>query len=414
MSSVIDSGSPPKESGSVFFSRGGILAMLCVAGLAAWNDLGLPVLLSGTVAVLGIIAHGWNRIALTKLAYERTLDQTRVFAGQSVDYSVRLDNRKLLPLVWVNATDRIPRDIAPPASELPNGLVWTDGELSVSTSLLWYQRAAWHCRLDCRKRGYFQLGPASITSGDIFGLFTKTRMAGGARHVVVYPRVFALSQLGLPSKFPLGEAISPNPAFADPTRTRGIREYSPDIPFRHIHWKASARNQRLQAKVFEPSCALRASLFLDCSAFVKIGQEPDLDGFELAISTVASIARHLIEGRHAVGLYADTRLITGEPLVAMKAASGTEHLSRMLEALAKATPRTLPFALLLDTARPQLSGGATLGIVTGGLTPEAIARLTELRQQGFPVVVFHVGNHPAAQTPFPTEIVISVTQGEDG
>ncbi|MBT3358706.1 MAG: DUF58 domain-containing protein [Rhodospirillales bacterium] len=396
---------PPNPSSGVLFGWRGILAMLCVAGLAAWNDFGLPVLLSGTVAVLAIVAHAWNRIALTKLAFERTLERTRVFPGQSVDYSVRLDNRKLLPLVWINAKDRIPRGIAPTASQLPDGVVWTKGELSVSASLLWYQRASWHCRLNCRKRGYFRLGPASLTSGDIFGLFDKSRLAGGIEHVIVYPRIFPLSQLGLPSKFPLGEALSPNPAFADPTRTRGIRDYTPDVPFHHIHWKASARTQRLQTKVFEPSCALRASLFLDSSAFLGNAQEPDIEGFELAISTLASIARHLIEERHAVGLYSDTELATGEAFVAIRAASGTEHLSHMLEALAKAKAKSIPFPRLLATVRPQLTGGGTLGIVTGGLTPEAIARLTKLQRHGFPVVVFHVGDQPAPQTPFMTRTV---------
>ncbi|MBL6945916.1 MAG: DUF58 domain-containing protein [Rhodospirillales bacterium] len=391
MERAMDGRSPPKETGGVLFGRAGIVAMLCVAGLAAWHDFGLPVLLTGTVAVLALIAHGWGRIALTKLVFERKLERTRLFPGQSTEYSVRLDNRKLLPLVWINATDLIPPAIAPSRSQLPDGLSWTNGELSVSTSLLWYQRASWQCRLECRKRGYFQLGPASVTSGDIFGLFSRTRRAGGVEPVVVYPRLFALSQLGLPSKFPLGEAISPNPAFQDPTRVRGVRDYAPGIPFRHIHWKASARTQQLQAKVFEPTSALRASLFLDSSAFLKSDQDQDLDGFELAISTVASIARNLIDQGHSVGLYCDTRLVSGETFVAMKAASGTEHLARMLEALAKATTQSVPFTQVLDAARPTLATRSTLGIITGGLSAEAKARLTDFRQRGFPVVVHHVG-----------------------
>ena len=366
--------------------------MLGIAGIAAWNDLGLPVLLSGTVAVLAIVAHGWNRIALTKLAYQRTLDRPRVFPGQSVDYSVRLDNRKLLPLVWFNASDGIPEDIAPSRSQLPDGLEWADGTLSVSTSLLWYQRASWHCALECRKRGYYLLGPARITSGDIFGLFDKSQTAGGVEHVVVYPRLYDLSHLGLPSKFPLGEAISPNPAFQDPTRVRGVRDYAPGIPFRHIHWKASARSQRLQAKVFEPSTALRASLFLDTSAYLGNDEIRDLDGFELAISTIASIAQNLIGQGHSVGLYCDTKLITGEAFIAMKAASGTEHLARMLEALAKATPHAVAFEQVLSAARPALATRSTICVVTGGLTPEADARLANFRRRGFPVVVHHVGD----------------------
>ena len=40
---------------------------------------------------------------------------------------------------------------------------------------------------------------------------------------------------------------------ADPLRTVGVRDYHPEDSFRHLHWKATARAQQLQVRVFEPT-----------------------------------------------------------------------------------------------------------------------------------------------------------------
>lgn len=397
MDTTTTDGSPPGEIGGILFSRAGMLAMLGVIGMAAWYGFGILVFLAGTLLTLALLAHAWSRAALARLVHTRRMKTLRAFPGDSVECTVELDNRKLLPLVWVNASDRLPATVAPDPATLPAGIVCAGGRLSVDTSLLWYQRASWRYSLQCRKRGYYPIGPASIASADVFGLFSRSRQAAGIEYLVVYPRIYPLADLGLPMVSPLGEVRARNPLFHDPVRIRALRDYTPEVPFRHIHWKASARAGRLQAKVFEPTSTMQVLLLLDATAFTTFidGEERvDEAGLELAVSVAASLAWHFSENRCQVGLCANTAVAGGGASAAVKPASGLDHLADVLEALARVLPKTVPFAAVLDGIRPRIAAGTTLAVVTGGLKPAAAAILGELHGRGFPTTVFVVGDAP--------------------
>lgn len=389
-----------KDWGGPLFGRKGILAMLGLAGLAAWYGLGIAVFLAGTVVSLSLLAHAWSRAALARLAYGRRLTARRAFPDDVIECAIELDNRKLLPLVWVHAAEQVPDALAPDPADLPPGITWTQGELAVDTSLLWYQRASWRYGLRCRRRGYYAFGPATVTSADVFGLFARTRKAAGIVRVAVFPHIHPLADLGLPAAAPLGEVKAPNPLFQDPVRIRGLRDYTPEVPFRHIHWKASARTGALQAKVFEPTSTTQVLVVVDAAGFVA-GETFDEAGFELALSVAASVGWHAAEEGCGVGLCTNTRLAGGGPWALIKPAAGLDHLGDVLETLARAVPRVTPFDQVLDALRPEIAAGTTLIVVAGGLRPEVEATLAELHGEGFPVSVLIVGDGPTGDTALP-------------
>ena len=47
--------------------------------------------------------------------------------------------------------------------------------LARSTHLTWYERINWPLELKAPARGYYRIGPARITTGDIFGFFPVER-----------------------------------------------------------------------------------------------------------------------------------------------------------------------------------------------------------------------------------------------
>jgi uncharacterized protein (DUF58 family) len=396
----------PGAGDNLLLSRYGAVAMLGIAGIAAWQGFGLPVFLAGIILALTAVTRGWSRAALIRLDYANRLGSTRAFPGDRVECEAELDNRKALPLVWVNVSEPVEADIAPDPETLPPGMTLADGRIGVDTSLMWYQRARWRYRLECRRRGYYRFGPASITSSDLFGVFHRTRRAADSRHLAVFPRIFPLGDLGLPSNFPLGGVRSLNPLFQDPIQVRGIRDYTPEIPFRHIHWKASARTGHLQAKVFDPTCSLQLSLLVDATRLAKTASEGDDGDFELALSTAASLAWHFNHRGSAVGLFANTRLADGAHSAAVRPSARRGHLADILLALAKAETACLPFPKLLDIVGPGLASGGSLAVITGGLDRDSERRLVEMRARGFPVCVFLIGAEAAAPGPFPVHRIV--------
>ena len=366
---------PGRPSGIAVLSLPSAVFFAGVMGVSAWLNQPLVVFLSGLILAVAGISRGWSRLSVARLSYRRKLSSTHAFPGETVSVSVSLDNRKILPLTWVETTDPLPKTI--------------EGDLGLSTALLWYQRATRERTIECRRRGYYPIGPARVATGDIFGLFPRERSAAEAESLTVYPRLYPIGAFGLPSRHPLGESRAASKLFEDPSRAMGLREYTPDTPFRHIHWKASARHRELQVKVFEPSATVKTAVFLDVGG---LEGEP----FELAASVAASLAHHLTEAHQAVGLYANAVQADGHGCPSIAPATGTPKLMEILEALAKIDPPGAePFSAFLDHRVPTLAWGTTICLITGTLETPVVARLLDLHRSGYQPVVLFVGDGEA-------------------
>jgi uncharacterized protein (DUF58 family) len=136
-------------------------AFLIFIGLAAGQ---------GTLAVLGVMlllaggaARVWQRLALERLTYQRLFAETRAFVGEKLPYTVRLTNRKPLPLPWLQVRDLVPEDLPPIGVRLTDAPVVKAKYLTRLTAMSWYERLSWRYELECRKRGYYRIGPAHIS-----------------------------------------------------------------------------------------------------------------------------------------------------------------------------------------------------------------------------------------------------------
>jgi uncharacterized protein (DUF58 family) len=375
--------------------RFGLLAVLAGLVLAAWNSQLVIVIVLGLVLSTAGLTKLWSRYSLLGVSCQRVLDQRRAFPGEYIELKLRLANRKLLPLPWIQVDDEIPVGFAPDIS-LTEGKRHGFGLLSKNAALLWYTGISWRHRLYCHKRGYYRLGPITITSGDIFGFYPRSVAGPAAEHVIVYPRIFPISQLGIPSLYPLGETVAERRIFEDPTRVAGVREYMPHDSLRRIHWKATARRNALQVKVYEPSTTLKVAIFLAVDSFHN-RDASDEDDFELGISTAASIAERITRQSSQVGLYINTRLAdTGQP-ARIPPGSGSYQLVGILEALAKVTPHfSGDFAQFLQRERRGLPWGTSL-IVILSQPSESLARVfASLKNSGQKLLVLQVGSQDRA------------------
>lgn len=387
----------------------GLLCLLALMGGAAWLGYDAVVLVAGLIVATGLVGRTWAALSLRGLGYHRELSTLRAFPGETVTLAMTLDNRKPLPLGWVRAEERVPAALAPlDEADDPSG--GTTRPVGFATALGWYQTATWRRELVCRRRGYHPIGPATLLSGDVFGLFLDSRRAAPAQPVIVYPRLVDLPDLGLPSRQPLGEARDPARLFQDPSRLAGLRAYTPETPFRHIAWKASARQGGLQAKVFDPTVTLRTALFLAVDAFDAKAEEAL---FELAISAVASLADRLLEQREPVGLFANGTQADGSGPIALPPGRGDDQRVLILEALAKLESRvTTPLAAFLDDHAGALPPGTTLCAVGARLDQGALHRLAMLRRRGYGAVGLIVGSGPLPGGPVPCRRVEVQQQGE--
>lgn len=333
--------------------------MLAGLLLAAWYGQVVIVIVLGMVLSAAGISKLWSRYSLRGIYCQHLLSEKRTFPGEYVELKLQLVNRKLLPLPWIQVEDELPAGFMRGVSLAPGNRPGS-GLLSKSTALLWYTRVSWQQRLYCDKRGYYTLGPITATSGDIFGFYPRSVTEPWLEHIIVYPRIYPIAQLGIPSLYPLGDTTAERRIFEDPTRVIGVRDYSPHDSLRHIHWKATARHQNLQVKVFEPTTTLKIALFLAIDSF-KHDEVYHEDDLELAISTAASVANHVTEQGSLVGLFANTRLDDSGESARISPGSGINQLVCILEALAKVTSSySQPFEDFLQSELRNLPWGQPL------------------------------------------------------
>lgn len=378
------------EPAGLLLGKFGLIIIAIILILAAWAGQTVIVILLGLALAAAGLSKLWSRLSLKGVRCERNLSEHRVFPGEYLELKLRVSNRKLLPLPWIQVDDQVPAGFNTETHPVPGSRPGFN-LISQSTSILWYSAINWKYHLLCNKRGYYPLGPLTVTSGDIFGFYPRTATEPVTENIIVYPKIYPIGHLAVPSLYPLGEAKSERRIFEDPSRTIGVRDYSPGDSLRRIHWKASARHQQLQVKVFEPTTTLKVGLFLAVDSFQHNGiwNEEEL---ELGISTAASLANYLVDRSSQVGLWTNTRLADSGQPARIFPGSGIDHLVSLLEAMAKVVPAySGPFTEFFQGERKGLPMGTTLIFIFSQLPEKLKGILADLKENGYKLLVFQVG-----------------------
>jgi hypothetical protein len=357
--------------------------------------------------VVGLVPEIWYRHALRHLSMHQQVSESRVFLGETITLSIHTENRKLLPLPWLEIEDEIPTALtlltghASPSYKV-------NREILVNTLSLWsYQRVTRRYRLACQARGMYTFGPAIVRSGDPFGWLVREDRVSASATLLVYPLIAPLESFGLPPRHPFGERATPRRLLEDPLRVAGVRDYVLGDDPRRIHWKATARAGELRSKIYEPSSQYRLLILLDINAYPEpwMGIDPEIQ--ELTICAAASFAMWALDEGYAVGLLANTLMMSssGESIAAsdepaprsvpaaqaflyrvrVPLASGSEQGEHILSALGRLVPYFgSPMDTLIEAERATLPIGTTVVLVSAAaaLHEATVESLVSLRTHG--------------------------------
>jgi hypothetical protein len=194
--------------------------ILTLVGLAAGNSF----LLAAAVAMfaVAVAAWAWNQLTLYGLHYRRNLSETRAFLGETVTLTLETRNLKLLPVTWVHVIDIFPSSLPMDGQQVVLNHATNFGEFTTFWSLGAFGRLRRRFTVQCSQRGYHTYGPATVTSGDAFGMFSRRGTLPEKDRLIIYPRLYSAAELGLPAKNPFGERAA-EALVEDPPRTAGIR-----------------------------------------------------------------------------------------------------------------------------------------------------------------------------------------------
>lgn len=325
------------------------------------------------------------------ISVERT--SHRVQVGQRTEARVHLRNRAFYTKLWLEVED---------LTDMPRGLART------VVSLPARGERDWEASVACVRRGAFSMGPVRVTTGDPFGLFRFSRRYGSSHSLLVLPRPEELSRFWIPPAQLPGEGtvrrlthyVTPNAA--------SVREYQPGDSYNRIHWRSTARLNRLMVKTFEMHPASEIWLLLDLQADVQAGLGDDSTE-EYGVRVAASLANHFLQANRMLGL-----LVYGQETAVLVPARGPKQHMRVLEALALARAKgDRPLSSVLREEARRFGRHSTVVVVTCSMDEGWVGTLQNMVQEGAraAVVMLEPGSFGAAESallPFSTLIASGI------
>ena len=372
--------------------------VLLVAAFAGVTLVGLFIAEGLLVAfgVMGLVATaismGWNRIALEDLSYDMEIAHRRVEVGDTVPITVSLVNRKPVPLAWVKVEDEFPNAVKVVGGDVVQNSNTKIQSLRHLTSMGWYERIRWDYEVKCTKRGHYRMGPVTLESGDPFGFVRTQKRQQHYSDILVLPRVVPLADLGLPAVRPLGEVRGGDRIYEDVTRPAGLRDYQKGDPLTRIDWKATARNQKLLVRTFDPSSTVNVVIAVAVDTTEPFWRLDVPDELERVITVAASVASHVADLDYSFGVFANDMAVKVRRSMKVPPRQGRDQLAEVMAALATTPPMASgPMSSHLAEHGPRFPLGTTIVLCTALITDEMVATLDDLDHRGAKIVVMYVG-----------------------
>ncbi|WP_283430742.1 DUF58 domain-containing protein [Neorhodopirellula lusitana] len=316
MPAVAASTTSPTATASSTFTVIAICAGVMVLGLIAGAGLWMTAAMTVALVVGGgaFLSTQWSDFVIAEREDAPGVGQDMaVVIGSRIPISIAVTNQGRLPVVWVLAEDLMPRLTASEAeetdstSELYRAAPLTIDGPRLAVMTLWPGQTK-HLRytIVCKRRGYYQIGPTVLETGDPVGMYRRYRLGTRPMFLCVLPKIELLSTYEIGSRRPIGEIRIRSNVMPDPTRLRGIRKWQTGDPMRSVHWAATARTGTLHSKIYEPSSVIGATIVVDMHVSTNPNRNEPFRT-DLSITAAASIAAALHDAGEPFGLATNGR-----------------------------------------------------------------------------------------------------------
>lgn len=360
-----------------------------IAGLVTGRDLLFT--LAYLLGLLLILSFVWAWFNLNGVHLSRVTRVRRTQVGRPLEERFTVRNTTIIPKLWLEVRD---------FSSLPYHY-----SSHVVNNLGPRQSYSWRVTTICQQRGRYQLGPIRLRTSDPFGLFPMERDLTPTSNVVVFPMTFDIQQFALPvGILPGGDALRRRTHYIT-TNASSVRDYEPGDSFNRIHWRSTARRDRLVVKEFELDPLADIWIVPDMSVFghvvprKQVAPAPpppgDIPGWlkmqefrlpdsteEYTVTVAASVGQFFLRRDRAVGM-----LAYGQSNEILQPDRGERQFNRILETLAVLRAEgEVPLQDMLHAESHLFPRGTTVIVVTPNSREEWSVTARQLSRRGLRVV----------------------------
>lgn len=253
-----------------------------------------------------------------------------VLEGEDAQLTEVIENRKLLPLSYLNVKFKISRFLEFQNMENTSTSDWI--YKSDIFSVLFHQRITRNLTFRCKKRGYYRIDQADIISSNLLLTNSLVQIRPQNTGIYVYPRAIDLGALDVPFKKMIGSLTSKRFLYEDPFEFRGLRDYARTDPMNSINWKAWAKTGNLMVNVHDSTSSQEAVVFLNVEDETVWKYE---QLHEVAIRIASALCNRFLRLSIPTRIICNAKdLLTREPIV-LPAGTGLRQINAINEILAR-------------------------------------------------------------------------------
>ncbi|MDR4886696.1 DUF58 domain-containing protein [Fredinandcohnia sp. QZ13] len=332
------------------------------------NEMSYLIFLSSTFILVGILSQVFllvfvgvlfllfvflNKYYLrhvgNKIIISVDKDTVKLFKGEESDFSLTLNQEGLLPIF--NGHIRMTIDHVVGFKNERKVLETEQIELTLPLTLFGRQAFTTTLPFEGKQRGVAKIRKLEIRIPHLFGfgeaylrylkpvnfetiIYSSPETVGGIEKIVPKNQ----------GEYPIRSSF-----FEDMTAIVGTRSYVPTDPFNRVHWKASARTNQLQTKLFDKTAQFSWTIIINVR---ERKLEKYLSGLTYLLET-ATVKNIPFE------VFVNVRRAGKTPYIHLPLGVGKEHLAKALELIARLSKHsvTIPFHYMINkiTRQQQLS-----------------------------------------------------------
>lgn len=319
-----------------------------------------------TCAVVGLWC-GWAEPAAVTLVLLVSLLIAVAFVLGRPQYDVRVDLATVRVVVGERAVGAIRVRNAAERSAPPSLIELPVGRALASFAVPRLDPGQIHEELftiPTQRRAVLTMGPVRSVRRDPLELLHRQVNWTEPEEIYVHPRTARLENSSTGFVRDL-EGLATKDLSNDDVSFHALREYVPGDDLRYVHWRSTARMNRLMIRQFEET---RRSQFVIVLS-TRLADYADEDEFELAISCAASLSRSAhADGKEVTVFTSDAKLPTPTPV-------------RLMDAYSSIEPSTgiEPFGDRVRVVAAEAPGASVVALVTGSAMPLEQLRLASVR-----------------------------------
>lgn len=331
------------------------------------SPLGRAALIVAAVAGLAGLWLGWAELGAIALVLMGAVLAAIPFVLGRPAYDVRVGLAALRVVVGEQASGEVSVRNAAERSAPPSQVELPVGRALAAFPVPRLDPGATHEELfiiPTQRRAVLTMGPVRSVRRDPLDLLRREVALTEPEQLFVHPRTVRLdnSSTGLLRDL---EGLPTRDLSNDDVSFHALREYVPGDDLRYVHWRSTARTNRLMIRQFEET---RRSQFVIVLG-TRMSDYADSDEFELGISIAASLSRSAqADGKEVTVFTSDATLPGATPERLLDAYSGIEP-----------SPSREPFGDRVRVVSADTPGASVVALVVGAAAPVEQLRLGAVR-----------------------------------